>query len=158
MLYSDIHQLLAAQGHPAFDPFRRLVFRQGACARVVKHDVADAPGAQLRKDAVKTPAAIAESFRVSHVAQRDDAIADTGQIRPNVLQGLVELFRIVRYIALAIGRSADQEQSAIGEDAGIQFVHQQRRNPHPFAIQPQLDLLRHKLGNAGHGADQDREL
>ena len=38
------------------------------------------------------------------------------------------------------------------EYAGIEFVHFERIHPQAFAIEPQLDLLRDQLRNAGHGA------
>jgi hypothetical protein len=70
----------------------------------VEQNFPDAASAQLREDGVEAPSAVAEGVFVGAIAERNDAIADAGQVRAPRVQRLVEGLGVVRDIALPVRR------------------------------------------------------
>src|SRR5215831_2507147 len=150
--------VLAADLDPVGGPCDCELLRHGPGARVVEHDVADAARAELREDRVEAPAAVAEGLRVGAIAERDDAVLHTGEVRTLALQRRVEMLRVVRDVALPVCRGADQEQAAWREHARIQAVHRLGLHLRFGAVERELDFLRDELRRAGHGTDEDGQL
>src|SRR5229473_6994021 len=94
------------------DPFRRPFDRDllgdRAGAGVVDHDLADAGGAERAQQLVEALAAMAERRRIGAVAEGDDAETESREIGPVALEGGEKTLRVIRHVALAIGRAADQ--------------------------------------------------
>src|SRR5213592_3839494 len=83
----------ATQRDPAGRPRHRDFLGHGARARIVQHDLADAPRSQLGEDRVETLAAVAESF-VGPVTERDHAVLDVGEVGTRGLKRLVQVLRV----------------------------------------------------------------
>src|SRR4051794_14973246 len=151
-------RLVTRLGYPR-DPAGRPVDRDllGDCAGagVVNHDVADAGGAQAAQQIVEALAAMAERRRIGTVAEGDDAEAPGREIRPVALERREETLRVVRHVALAVGRAADQEDAGPPEDRGVEPVHRHDLDRVPLRLQPVVHLLGNEVGGAGHGAGED---
>src|SRR5258706_2881058 len=150
--------LILKQTGPFLAPLERGFFRQDAARRVVLVALADALGAELGEHFVEFLAAEIERFGVGAVAQSEHAVADLRQVRSLRLQVLVKLARVVRHVALAVGRGADQEGAVARKDGNVEVVHQQRFDLRLAVVDRELHLLGAKLRRAGHGADQDVDL
>src|SRR5438034_11582699 len=92
--------IFATQRDPAGHPRHRDFLGHGARARVVQHDLADAPRSQLGEDCVETLAAVAEGFRVGPVTEGDHAVSHGGEVGTRGLKGLVQILRVVGHVAL----------------------------------------------------------
>src|SRR5215471_11577386 len=150
--------VLAAELDPFGGPGECELLRHGPGARVVEHDVADAARAELREDRVEAPAPVAEGLCVGAIAERDDPVLHAGEVRTPALQRRVEMLRVVRDVALPVGRGADQEQAAWREHARVQAVHWLDLHLRFGTVERELDFLRDELRRAGHGADEDGQL
>src|SRR5712664_3406457 len=104
--------LLATLRNPAGHPGHGDFLRHGARAGIVQHDLADAPRSPLGEDRVETLAAVAESFGIGPVTERDHAVLHVGEVRTRGLKRLVQVLRVVRNVALPVSGRADQKQAA----------------------------------------------
>src|SRR5688572_2629385 len=142
-------------GEPVLAPLERRFLRQYAARSVVHVPFADAPCAEVGKDLVEPLATEVEGLGVGAVAKSKDAVANARQVRPRALQVLIKRPRVVGDVALAVSRSADEENAVAAEDAAVEAVHHQRRDLGLAVVERELHLLRAELRRAGHRADQD---
>ncbi len=140
---------------PFCRPFDRDLLGDRAGAGVVDHHLADAGGAERAQQLVEALAAMAERRRIGAVAEGDDAEAESREIGPVALEGGEKTLRVIRHIALAIGRAADQEDARPREDRGVAPVHRHDLDRMAIGRQPVLHLLGDEIGSTGHRADEN---
>src|SRR5206468_3984189 len=116
--------------------------------------LADARGAKLGQDVVEALAAEVEGLGVGLVAEPEDAVAHAGQVRALGAQIVVQRPRVVRHVALAVGRGTDQKHAFAREHRAVELVHEERLDPVVAVVERQLHFLRAQLRRAGHGADE----
>ncbi len=121
------------------------------------HHFTDATCAEIGQDLVEAPAAMTEGVNVGPVAQGDDAVDHRRKIGSVRLQAVEQILGIVRHIAEAVGRRADEKVPAFGERAGVESVHHAQIDLMPGALQRLLHFLRDHLGGTGHRANENGE-
>jgi acyl-CoA synthetase (NDP forming) len=154
----QLRRLVARLGNlrdPVRRPLDRDLLGDGAGAGVVDHDLADAAGAEAAQQLVEALAAMAERRRIGAIAEGDDAEAPRREVGPVAFERGEKTLRVVRHVALAIGRAADQEDAGPLENVGIEPVHRHDLDRVAFVLQPVAHLLGDELGGAGHRAGED---
>jgi XRE family transcriptional regulator, aerobic/anaerobic benzoate catabolism transcriptional regulator len=124
----------------------------------VRKNFAGPPGAEFAQQLVKANSAMTVSIFVGAITERDHPVGHASQVRLLSLKTSKQPLRIVGDIALSVGGSANQECAATPKDASVKTVHHLNRCLMASRLQHLLDLLRHHLGRAGHGSDQDRDV
>src|SRR5215471_19280858 len=144
--------------HPGHYPLCRIFLGQGAGTGVVRHHLTRTACAERGEHLVETDSALAESVFVCSVTECDDVVGDVAEVRLLGFQAAEQRLRVVRHIAVSVGRGANEEGSAVLEDAGLQPVHDLNAGLMAGALERRLNFLRHHFRGPGHGADQDRDI
>jgi hypothetical protein len=133
--------------------FLRTNSSAGMMLPVRSHDTPDqTPMVRLKRDEGSA------SRSASRSAEPLRSVSEMRKIRPRRQQIGVERLGVVRHVALAVGRSADQIDTGLRERAVVEPIHQRDVNRDVFIAECELQLLRHELCGAGHGADENVKL